>query len=313
MNATVGDRRQIDFGFSPPPGDREMGRVDRSTFVEDQDRLLDFVTRHFSSIWISDHVMEGDRYRIESWTQLTWIAARHQGVGLGHCVLANSYRNPALLAKMAASLQALSGGRFILGYGAGWLESEYRGYGYEFPSARTRIAQMEEGIRLIRTLWGDAPASFEGEWYRLEGAWCEPRPVPLPPILVAGEGERYLLAAVARHADWWLSYGHRTEVLERKLAVLADHCRAIGRDPATIRKATPLTVYLDRDRSAARRWAGDAVNADQPAFAGDPAELRARIAELADLGFDQVQLRFARLFDTSDIELFVDQVLPHFR
>ncbi len=309
----VVDRRQIEFGFSPPPGDREMGTIDRATFVEDQDRLLDFVGRHFSSIWISDHFMEHDRYRIESWTQLTWIAARHPDLMLGHCVLANSYRPPALLAKMAASLQALSHGRFILGYGAGWLEAEYRGYGYEFPSARVRIAQMEEGIRLIRTMWRDAPANFEGEWYRLEDAWCEPRPDPIPPILIAGEGERYLLAAVAREADWWLSYGHRPDVLRTKMAVLADHCRAVGRDPATIRKATPLTVYLDRDRAAARRWAGDAVLAEQPAFAGDPDELRDRITELGELGFDQVQLRFARFFDTSDIELFVDDVLPHFR
>ncbi len=304
--------RRIDFGFSTPPGDREMGRIDPATFAADQDRLIDFVAPHFSSIWVSDHFMEHNRYRIESWTQLTWIAARHPNLLLGHCVLANSYRHPALLAKMAASLQALTGGRFILGYGAGWLEPEYRGYGYDFPPATVRIAQMEEAIRLIRTLWTSAPASFQGQFYRLEEAWCVPQPEPPPPILIAGEGERYLLRAVAQHADWWLSYGHRPEVLRHKLAVLADHCRDVGRDPASIRKATPLTVYLDRDRAAARRWAGDVVNAEQPAFAGDPAELRERIEELADMGFELVQLRFARMMETEDIALFVDEVLPHF-
>jgi hypothetical protein len=109
----------LEFGYSPPPGDREMGRIDPATFVADLDRVVDAVVPWASSIWISDHVMEHAGYRVESWTQLTWLAARHPEPLLGHCVLANSYRHPPLLAKMAASLQALSGGRFILGYGAG--------------------------------------------------------------------------------------------------------------------------------------------------------------------------------------------------
>jgi alkanesulfonate monooxygenase SsuD/methylene tetrahydromethanopterin reductase-like flavin-dependent oxidoreductase (luciferase family) len=302
----------LDFAFCTPPGDREMGRINPATVVADQDRLLTFAARHFSSIWVSDHMMEGDRYRIEPWTQLTWIAARFPGVGLGHNVLANSYRHPPLMAKMAASLQVLSGGRFILGYGAGWLEPEYLAYGYEFPPARIRIAQMEEGVQAIRALWTQSPANFEGEYYHVRNAWCEPRPDPVPPILIAGEGEQFLLRAVARHADWWLSYGHRPDVLRHKLSVLADHCAAIGRDPSTIRKATPITVYLDRSADAARRWAGDAVNAEQPAFAGDPAGLVDRLTELGEMGFEMIQLRFARMFDTADLELFVDEVRPHF-
>ncbi len=184
--------------------------------------------------------MEGDRYRIEPWTQLTWLAARVPRVRLGHSVLANSYRHPALMAKMSASIQALSGGRFILGYGAGWLEDEYRAYGYPFPPTRERIARMDEALRLIKTMWTESPATFHGEFYSVEEAWCEPRPDPLPPIMIGGSGERYLLRAVAEHADWWLSYGDVPAIQERKLAVLADHCRDVGRDPATIRKAVPV-------------------------------------------------------------------------
>ncbi len=303
----------MQFGFAAPPGDREMGRIDRSTYVADLDRQLRFAETVFDSIWVSDHLMEGDRYRIEPWTHLTWIAARTERVQLGNNVLANSYRPPALLAKMAASLQALSGGRFILGYGAGWLEDEYRAYGYPFPSTRVRIARMDEGLRLIRALWTPGPVSFEGEFYTLEEAYLEPRPDPIPPILIGGSGERYLLRAVAEHADWWLSYADHPEVLERQLGALAGHCRDIGRDPATIRKAMPWTVYLDRDRSAARRWAGDAVLGERPAFAGDPAEMRDRIAEIEALGFDMIQLRFAGLMGTADLELFADEVLPHWR
>jgi alkanesulfonate monooxygenase SsuD/methylene tetrahydromethanopterin reductase-like flavin-dependent oxidoreductase (luciferase family) len=302
----------LEFAFCTPPGDREMGRVNRATLVADQDRLLSFVTQHFGSVWVSDHMMEGDRYRIEPWTQATWIAARFPGVKLGHNVLANSYRHPPLMAKMAASLQELSGGRFILGYGAGWLEPEYLAYGYEFPSARVRIAQMEEGVQVIRALWRDSPASFSGEYYTVRDAYCEPRPSPEPPVLIAGEGEQFLLRAVARHADWWLSYGHRPDVLRQKISVLASHCQDVGRDPSSIRRATPLTVYLDRSADAARAWAGDAVNAEQPAFAGDPAAMVDRLTELAEMGFDMVQLRFAKMFDTADIELFVDAVRPHF-
>jgi alkanesulfonate monooxygenase SsuD/methylene tetrahydromethanopterin reductase-like flavin-dependent oxidoreductase (luciferase family) len=303
----------MEFGYSPPPGDREMGAIDPATFVADLDRVVEAVAPWASSIWISDHFMEHAGYRAEPWTQLTWIAARHPGPLLGHCVLGNSYRHPPLLAKMAASLQALSGGRFILGIGSGWLEPEYRGYGYAFPPTPVRIAQLDEALRLMKTLWYDQPATFTGQWFRLEEAWCVPAPNPPIPILVAGGGEKYLLRVVAEHADWWLSYADRPEVLRRKLDVLADHCAAVGRDPATIRKATPMTVYLARSAIRAREWAGAATEGERPAFAGDPAALVDRIRELEGLGFELVQLRFAGLFDTTDLDLFRDEVLPAFR
>src|SRR4029079_15737899 len=110
----------------------------------------------------------------------------------------------------------------------------------------------------------------------------QPAPEPPIPILVAGGGEKYLLRVVAEHADWWLSYGDRPDVLRRKLQVLADHCAAVGRDPSTIRKATPMTVYLSRSAAQARSWAGAAAEGERPAFAGDPAALIDRIRELEE-------------------------------
>ena len=301
------------FGYNPPTGDRGDERAfSKKRFGLDLMGVLDFVTRHFGSIWVADHHMDGDRFRLEGWTQLTWMAARYPGVILGTEVLAHSYRHPPHVAKMAATLQYLSGGRLILGYGAGWSREEYDAYGYDFPPAPVRIAQMEEAVVLTRALWREWPANFDGRFYRVTDAYCEPRPSPEPPIMIGGEGERYLLPVVARHADWWLSYGHSTDLLRHKMRVLGQHCAAIGRDPAQIRKATPLVVYLAKDRRKAKRWAGDAVNRPQPAFAGDPTELRDRLTELREVGFQLFLLAFAGFPDTDDIELFVDEVMGHF-
>jgi alkanesulfonate monooxygenase SsuD/methylene tetrahydromethanopterin reductase-like flavin-dependent oxidoreductase (luciferase family) len=132
--------------------------------------------------------------------------------------------------------------------------------------------------------------------------------------MIGGDGERYLLRAVAEHADWWLPYARTADVLRHKLAVLRDHCRAVGRDPDSIRKAYTFLVFLDRDHQKAIERAGKRVeNTEQPAFAGDPAALRDYIAERVDLGFDHFPLVFPRFPDTDDMELFVDEVLPAFR
>jgi alkanesulfonate monooxygenase SsuD/methylene tetrahydromethanopterin reductase-like flavin-dependent oxidoreductase (luciferase family) len=309
--------RPIGFGYNPPTGDRLIERVDPNTFVRDLGHVLDVAAKSLDSIWVSDHHMTADRFRLECWTQLTWIAARYPGPLLSTIVMANSYRHPPLLAKMAASLQVFSHGRFLLGYGAGWSEPEYRAYGYEFPSAKIRIAQMVDGIKVMRALWNSQPgkpATYHGDYYQVTDAYCEPAPSPAPPVLIGGDGERFLLRAVAEHADWWLPYARTAEVLKHKLAVLNDHCRAVKRDPATIRKAYTFLVYLDRDRQTAIDRAGSRLeNHEQPAFAGDPAALRDYLAERIELGFDHFPLVFPRFPDTDDIELFVDEVLPYFR
>ncbi len=305
--------RRVEFGYNPPTGNRLLERVEPRTFVRDLQHVLDVASKFFTSFWVSDHHMTGDRFRLECWTQLTWIAARFPGPVLGTIVMSNSYRHPPFLAKMAASLQVFSHGRFVLGYGAGWAEEEYRAYGYDFPPAKVRIAQMVEGIQVMRALWTQAPATFEGSYYRVKDAYCEPRPEPIPPIMIGGDGERYLLRAVAEHADWWLPYSRRRETLEQKIAALQQHCRDVGRDYTTIRKTYTLTVYLARDRAVAERRAGAALERENPAFAGDPAGLRDHLLELADLGFDLFQLVFPNFPETDDIELFADEVLPAFR
>ena len=140
-----------------------------------------------------------------------------------------------------------------------------------------------------------------------------PVPEPVPPVLIGGDGERYLLRAVAEHADAWLPYSRKREVLEQKIAALKDHCRDVGRDYASIGKAYTFVAYLDRDRDKAIRRAGASLERETPAFAGDPAALRDHLQERIELGFDHFPLVFPNFPETDDMRLFVDEVLPAFR
>src|SRR5712692_7198849 len=206
-----GSDRRVDFGYNPPSGTRGIEHFPAATFVRDLQDALDIASQSFSSFWVSDHLMTVEPFRMECWTQLTWIAARYPGQLLGTIVMANNYRHPPLMAKMAATLQAFSRGRVVLGYGAGWLEREYKAYGYDFPGARIRIEQMVEGLQLMRAMWTNSPATFHGSYY---------------------------------HADWWNSVMRPVPALRHKLDVLHQHCRDVGRDPASVRKTITLTVYL---------------------------------------------------------------------
>jgi alkanesulfonate monooxygenase SsuD/methylene tetrahydromethanopterin reductase-like flavin-dependent oxidoreductase (luciferase family) len=303
---------RVKFGYNPPAGTRQIERFDTRTFARDLQQALEIASPHFDSIWVSDHLATVEPWRMECWTQLTWIAARFPSPMLGTIVMANSYRHPPLLAKMAATLQYLSRGRLILGYGAGWHEAEYRAYGYEFPSARTRIAQMVEGIEVMKAMWSRSPATYQGRYYQVRDAYCEPRPDPLPPIMVGGDGEKYTLRAVAEHADCWNTTIKPREVLRHKLEVLAQHCRDVGRDPAGVRKSLTRTLYLAPTRSAAEARAGAALErpeGERP-FIGEPAALVDHLRDLAELGFEDIQLVFANFPETNDLELFVEKVLP---
>src|ERR687883_1031724 len=158
---------RVHFGYNPPSGTRGIERFPAATFVRDLQDALDIASQSFSSLWVSDHLMTAEPFRMDVWTQLTWIAARYPAPLLATIVLANSYRHPPLMAKMAATLQAFSRGRLVLGYGAGWHEVEYKAYGYEFPSTRVRIAQMVEGIEVMRAMWTSAPATYAGTYYQV--------------------------------------------------------------------------------------------------------------------------------------------------
>jgi alkanesulfonate monooxygenase SsuD/methylene tetrahydromethanopterin reductase-like flavin-dependent oxidoreductase (luciferase family) len=173
----------------------------RATFVADLNRALDLVAGHFDSAWMVDHLQFADADVLEGFTALTYMAALHPQLKFGHAVLCQSFRNPALLAKMGATLHFMSGGRFILGMGAGWHAEEYTAYGYDFPPGRVRVEQLAEALHIIRAMWTQEKATFEGKYYRVIEARCEPRPDPLPPLMV-GAFKPKMLRLAARYADW---------------------------------------------------------------------------------------------------------------
>jgi len=169
-------------------------------------------------------------------TTLSYLAAKYPNLVFGPIVLSQSYRNPALVANMGANLQQLCRGHFVMGIGVGWYEPDYEAYGYDFPaSPGIRLAQMEEAIQVMLKMWRESPASFEGKYYQIKNAYCEPRPDPIPPLMIGGGGEKVALSLVAKYADWW-NYCDTIEVWTQKLNVLRSHCESIGRDFTEILK-----------------------------------------------------------------------------
>ena len=300
----------IEFGYFGETGSQQARGP---AYAGALNRSLEVARQAFTSVWFADHFMYEDVDINEAWTTATYAAALAPELQVGHLVLCNSYRQPSLVAKMSASLQALTGGRFVLGYGAGWKKDEYLAYGYDFPDAATRIAMMEEGLQVIKAMWRDEQATFHGRYYHVENAYCEPRPNPLPPIMIGGDGEQLTLRAVARHADWWNCFSQPPAVVRRKLDVLKQHCASEGRDFASIRKTWSGPVIIDRDHQAALKRAGDSLQGAKPPIVGDPAAVAERIQELAELGIDLFQVAFDRFPETSDMELFISEVMPRFR
>src|SRR3954471_5321081 len=209
--------------------------------------LLDLGRGIFGSAWVSDHLMKEDWRILEGWTAIAYLAAEFPDYTFGNLVLAQSYRNPALLAKMAATLEYLTGGRLVLGIGAGWQGDEYRAYGYPFPSAGTRIEQLSEAIDVLRAMWIGAPATYRGTHYQVEDAWCEPRPVRTIPILIGGRRPKLMRVAAAK-ADIW-QWDGPIERYRQPYDLLVAGCAAIGRDLTSVRLSTSGEAYFPLDRA----------------------------------------------------------------
>lgn len=302
----------IDFGlgllFGPP-------KARHAQWLADLDAALPALRGHFRSLWMTDHFFWEDEPTFEAMTTLSFLTARFPSFEVGPMVLGQNYRNPAMLAQMASTLQTLSGGRFILGIGAGWKEDEYRAYNYRFPSPGERVEQLEETIQIIKLLWKQpGPVTFTGRHYRVVDAWCEPKPSPRPPIMVGGSGAKTMMIT-ARHADWWNMSDSNVAAYGEKLAALRANCESIGRDPATLRPTWFGRMAVGRTQAEAEaRASSRAIRySTENAFVGTPAQIVEQIGAFVDLGVSYFMVDVIGLPDPDVIGMVTEEVTARFR
>jgi alkanesulfonate monooxygenase SsuD/methylene tetrahydromethanopterin reductase-like flavin-dependent oxidoreductase (luciferase family) len=267
---------------------------------------------HFDSAWVVDHLQFGDVAVLEGFTTLTYFAALHPQLKFGHAVLCQSFRSPALVAKMAATLQYLSSGRYILGIGAGWHEEEYRAYGYDFPSAAVRVEQTEEALKIIRAMWTQEQATFEGKHYRGAEARCEPKPNPVPPVMV-GAFRPKMLRVAAKYADWWNVSSTGADQYRRMAEEFERACGEVGRDPQTVRRSWGGGCACAPTHEEAVKLIAGWLSDDDPDdfdFVGTPAELIEQMRPFIDLGVDYFMLDCGGFPALGTLELLIDEVIP---
>jgi F420-dependent oxidoreductase-like protein len=203
----------------------------------------------YDSIWVYDHFHNVPRPAheavFECWTTIAAISQRTSRVRLGQMVGCNSYRHPSVLAKITSTVDVISGGRLDWGIGAGWYENEYRGYGFDFPKPKDRIGMLRESVEIVRSMWTESETTYNGRYYKLSRANCDPKPLqqPHPPIWIGGGGEQLTLRVVARYADY-SNFGGRPDEWARKREILKGHCAAVGRDEETIGKTWSPEVFI---------------------------------------------------------------------
>jgi len=243
----------------------------------------------------------------------TALAAETTRVRCGSLVYCVGYRHPAVLANAIAAIDNLSGGRVTLGLGAGWHQAEFAAYGIPFPPAPVRLRQLDEAIRCIRGLLTEESTDFEGEFFTLRDARCEPKPVQERlPLWIGGGGEKVTLRIAAQHADGWNIPFIPPDAYRGKVEVLQDHCARVGRDPGTITKSVNLTLaWTDEELRA--RFGGMADWIRPSALTGTPQEMADRLGEYRETGADWAIIALRAPFETAALERFAADVLPAVR
>lgn len=284
----------------------------------------------FPTVMRSDHYFIGTQQNsLEAYLSFAIAARETSTIRFGPLVSPVTFRFPADIARNAAQIDQLSGGRFVMGLGAGWNEPEHVAYGIPFPPVKERFDRLEEALQVIRGLWTEDSASFEGKYYQLNGANLLPKPASgRPPILIGGGGEKRTLKLVAQYAAEWNSVNATPEVYAHKIEVLTQHCEKIGRDPKSIRKSMmnfgmmgPTKAHMEaaiRKRQA--QFGAAAANQSLDEFlaasrgrgsiAGSTDEVVEQLGKLAELGLEEVQFQHTE-FDSDDIpEYLAAEVAP---
>lgn len=289
----MASQRDLKFGWlSPVIGNRWS---DHEPIVMFQERnILPTALQHFDSLWIADHFYGFDAKTdpfMEAWTTLTWLAAKFPNVLLCHHVLGQGYRNPALTAKMAATLQMLSGNRFILGIGAGWRDDEYKAYGYEFPRPAVRFAELEELIQICRLMWTQDAPTFVGKHFHITEAAAPPKPKIVPPVCIGAYGEQIGLPMVGRLADMWnaSTQGSVDRWLVKRDIVRASAEKS-GRDPNEIHLSLTVEKPL-------------------PSTDAESEILRTELQIMADHGVEHFVMDFGHPQSTEPVMRFVEQIM----
>jgi F420-dependent oxidoreductase-like protein len=269
----------------------------------------------FDSIWLYDHFHTGpnptQELTFECWTSTAALARDTKRIRIGQMVTCNGYRNPALLAKMASTVDVLSHGRLDFGIGAGWHEHEYRAYGYEYPAAPQRLRYLREAVQIIRKMWTEEEAIFEGSYYHLNGAINQPKGVQKPhiPLLIGGSGEKVTLKIVAQYADACNINNHDIAGLIRKLDILRGYCERVGRDYHEIRRTVEYSMALDRNQEEAERKAKLRNIKPETGLVGTPEAIRRRLRELEEAGAQEVIIYLQDAAQLESVRLFAEECL----
>ncbi len=273
----------------------------------------------FESAWLVDHFhtipRPSQEVTFECWTSTAALARDTKRIRIGQMVTCNGYRNPALLAKMASTVDVLSHGRLNFGIGSGWYEHEYKAYGYDYPDAPERLRYLREAVQIIQAMWTQEEASFEGKYYQIRGAINQPKGVQKPhiPMLIGGGGEKVTLKLVAQYGDACNVEGDM-ETIKHKFHVIKEHCQNIGRDYESIRRTvTGFCLIRETDEQAQTalppavlQRLGDRINS---VIIGSPDTIRKRLAEYEEAGVQELLLVFLDAITLQSVNLFAQEFI----
>src|SRR6266568_3337896 len=305
----------MDFGIIVPQG----WRLDL-VGIADPAEAYEAETLGFHSLWLYDHFhtipIPAQEITFECWISTAALARDTAHMRIGQMVTCNSYRNPALLAKMASTVDALSHGRLVLGIGAGWYEHEYRAYGYPYPETGERLGRLHEAIQIILAMWTQDEATFEGTYYQVRGAINQPKGVQKPhiPLLIGGGGEKVTLRLVAQYGNA-CNVGGDIATIKHKFAVLKQHCDELGRDYNSIRRTTLIddcAIAETEDAAIAKltpAQRNDLESLRQTQLIGTPAMILQRLKELEEAGVQEIIIRFVDAAKLESVRLFARECM----
>ncbi|MEM9177401.1 MAG: TIGR03560 family F420-dependent LLM class oxidoreductase [Myxococcota bacterium] len=308
--------RPVRFGVTLPQIKR--------TWQEARDAAVEFDRLGYDSLWVCDHLYGVPAPQLpilEAWTQLSAIAAVTDQAKLGTLVTPPFFRNPAVLAKQIATIEQIAPGRTIAGLGAGWFKPEFEQTGCEFPDTRDRLTALEDMVEVMKRLWTDEKATYEGRFYSVHEAICEPKPATRPEILIGGGGEKVTMAIAARHADTWNNMAVFQAQLAQKVEALDKRCEEAGRDPATIEKSQQCVVVIGEDDAAGQAglekakkiYGGHMGGAlEEHGIWGAPERVIEGIERHRALGVSFFVIEFFGRDTREPARLFAETVMPHF-